>query len=41
MSDAETAGTAIGAGLGFTFQLIVWLVGGFILGLFTLLTRAK
>jgi uncharacterized paraquat-inducible protein A len=41
MSDAETAGTAIGAGLGFTFQLIVWLVGGFILGLFTLFTRAK
>ena len=41
MNDAETAGTAIGAGLGFTFQLIVMSVGNFILGMLTFFTRAK
>lgn len=41
MSDAEVAGTAIGAGLGFGIQMVIWLVGDVILGLFVLFTRAK
>jgi hypothetical protein len=41
LSDAEKTGTAIGTGLGFTFQLIIWSVGNFILGTLTFFTRAK
>lgn len=41
VNDAERAGTAIGAGIGMTFLLIVWGLGDVILGLFVLFTRRK
>ena len=41
MSEAEQTGTAIGAGLGMTLLLGVWVMGDIILGLLVLLTRPK
>ena len=41
MSEAEQTGTALGAGIGAMVIFIIWAVGDFILGLFTLLTRPK
>lgn len=41
MSEAEQAGTAIGAGIAGTMILGVWVVGDIILGLFVLFTRPK
>jgi hypothetical protein len=41
MDTVEKAGTALGAGIGAMLLLIIWLIGDFILGLFTLLTRPK
>ena len=40
-SEAAQAGAAIGTGLGAMMILFIWIAGDFILGLFTLLTRAK
>lgn len=41
MSEAEKAGTAIGAGIGIAMIFGVWVVGDIILGLFVLFTRPK
>ncbi len=41
MSSAEQAGTAIGAGIGITLLLGLWVIGDIILGLFVLFTRPK
>ncbi|MQW55657.1 hypothetical protein [Sinorhizobium meliloti] len=41
MSGAEQAGAAIGAGIGITLLLGIWLIGDIILGLFVLFTRPK
>ncbi|MBT7558804.1 zinc ribbon domain-containing protein [Candidatus Woesearchaeota archaeon] len=41
MSEAEKAGTAIGAGIGMAMIFGVWVVGDIILGLFVLFTRPK
>lgn len=41
MSEAEKAGTAIGAGLGAAMILGIWVFGDIILGLFVLFTRPK
>jgi hypothetical protein len=41
MSDAEQAGTAIGAGLGMTMIFAIWFFGDVVLGLFVLFTRPK
>ncbi len=38
-SDAERAGTAIGASLGFGLLMFIWITGAVILGIATLLTR--
>ena len=40
-SDAEEAGRAIGAGLGFTFIIFIWFIGFIILGLVWLMSRPK
>ncbi len=40
-SEAEQAGAAIGTGLGAMMIIIIWVAGDVILGLMTLLTRAK
>lgn len=40
-SEAERAGAAIGTGLGAMVIIFIWLVGAVILGLMTMLTRAK
>ena len=40
-SDAEIAGAAIGAGLGTTMIVIMWVLGDIILGLPVLFTRPK
>jgi hypothetical protein len=41
MSEAEKAGTAVGAGLGMAVVLSIWVFGDIILGLFVLFTRPK
>ena len=41
LSDTEMAGVAIGTSLGFTFQFFIWAIGDIILGILTLLTKAK
>jgi hypothetical protein len=41
MSEAEKAGTAIGAGLGMTMIFGMWVLGDIVLGLFVLFTRPK
>lgn len=41
MSEAQKAGTNIGAGIGMMFILVVWALGDIILGLAVLLTRGK
>jgi hypothetical protein len=41
MSEAEKAGTAIGAGLGMTIIFGIWVFGDIVLGLFVLFTRPK
>jgi hypothetical protein len=41
MSEAEKAGTAIGAGIGAMFIVSIWAMGDIILGLLVLLTRGK
>lgn len=40
-SDVEQAGVAIGAGIGMTIIITIWVVGDIITGLFALLTRPK
>lgn len=40
-SDAEQAGAAIGTGLGAMVIIFIWVAGDVVLGLMTLLTRAK
>ena len=41
MSEAEKAGTAIGAGIGMVMIFGIWVFGDIILGLFVLITRPK
>ncbi len=41
MSEAEQAGTAIGAGIGAVLIIGLWVAGDFILGLFMFFTRPK
>lgn len=41
MSEAEKAGTVIGAGLGMTMIFGMWVFGDIVLGLFVLFTRPK
>lgn len=41
MSQAEQAGTAIGAGIGVMLISVIWVLGDIILGLAVLLTRGK
>jgi len=41
LSGAESAGAAIGAGLGITMIIFVWIFGVIILGIMALLTRPK
>ena len=40
-TEAEHAGATIGTGLGAIFIIFIWVVGAVILGIMTLLTRAK
>lgn len=40
-SEAESAGAAIGTGLGAMMIIFIWVAGAFLLGLFTYFTRAK
>jgi hypothetical protein len=40
-SEAEEAGRAIGAGIGFTFILMIWFLGFIVLGLIWLMSRPK
>lgn len=40
-SEAERAGGAIGTGLGAIMIIFIWVAGAIVLGIFTLLTRAK
>ncbi len=40
-SEAEQAGAVIGSGIGAMLIIIIWVAGDFILGIMTLLTRAK
>lgn len=40
-SDAERAGAAIGAGLGFFMIIFIWMIGDIITGLLALITRPK
>ena len=40
-TEAEQAGATIGTGLGAIFIIFIWVVGAVILGIMTLLTRAK
>ena len=40
-TEAEKAGGAIGTGLGAMMIIFIWVAGAVILGIFTLLTRAK
>ena len=40
-SEAEQAGAAIGTGLGAMMIIFIWVAGTIVLGIFTLLTRAK
>lgn len=40
-SEAEQAGAAIGTGLGAMMIIFVWVSGSVVLGILTLLTRAK
>jgi uncharacterized paraquat-inducible protein A len=40
-SDAEQVGAAIGTGLGAMMIIFIWVAGDVVLGLMTLLTRAK
>ena len=40
-TDAEKAGAAIGAGLGLSMILGLWVIGDIIIGLFVLFTRPK
>lgn len=40
-SDAEAAGTAIGAGIGMTMLFMLWVIGDIILGIFVLMTKPK
>ncbi len=40
-TEAEQAGATIGTGLGAMFIIFSWVVGAIILGIMTLLTRAK
>ena len=40
-SEAEKAGAAIGTGLGVMMLIFIWVAGDVVLGLMTLLTRAK
>ena len=40
-NSAEEAGQAIGAGIGFTFLLIIWGLGDMVLGIFVLITKRK
>ncbi len=40
-SEAEQAGAAIGTGLGAMMIIFIWVAGDVVLGLMTLLTRAK
>jgi len=40
-TEAEQAGATIGTGLGTIFIIFIWVVGAVILGIMTLLTRAK
>lgn len=41
MTGAESAGAAIGTGLGVAFILGIWIIGDMFLGLFVMLTRPK
>ena len=41
LTGAEQAGAAIGAGIGITVLVIIWLIGAIILGIMSLLTRPK
>jgi hypothetical protein len=41
LSGAEQVGAAIGTGIGITMLVIIWLIGAIILGIMSLLTRAK
>lgn len=41
LSSAEQAGTAVGAGIGATLIIGLWIFGDIILGLFVLFTRPK
>jgi hypothetical protein len=41
MSEAEQAGTAIGAGIGVMMILTIWVLGDIILGIGVLLTRGR
>ena len=40
-NEAESAGAAIGTGLGAMMIIFIWVAGAFLLGLFTYFTRAK
>ena len=40
-TEAEQTGATIGTGLGAIFIIFIWVVGAVILGIMTLLTRAK
>lgn len=40
-TDAEKAGVAIGAGIGFMMIFAIWVIGDIILGMFVLFTRPK
>jgi hypothetical protein len=40
-TEVEQAGATIGTGLGAIFIIFIWVVGAVILGIMTLLTRAK
>lgn len=41
ISEAEKLGASIGAGLGFSAILIIWVIGAVITGLLALMTRPK
>jgi len=41
MSEAERAGTAIGAGIGGFMVIVIWAIGDIILGLFMMMTQPK
>ena len=41
MTEAEKAGTTVGAGIGMMMIMTMWVIGDIILGLFVLFTRPK